>query len=287
MQAVSGAGLVPASGSSLPPLRLLQPRSIEAAVQLLRDAERPLLLAGGTDLVAAFNEGTTAAEVIDLAKVEALRYITAQDGQIEIGATVTHDEGSRHAVVRQHAPGFAAAWTRIANPRIRFTATLGGNLMARRVRYEASVLLSALEAKLQFVGAGGAAELSPAHVWGGGVPARSLLRSVSVPVGDLQWFGYERSMRPLMTLATAWRRGGGGGGRLVCAVATEFLQPVVLQTPVGSTLALSNAANARAVARDLFEQLPDSFHDLVLNAAYARAAGAALLARQLEGAARG
>ena len=285
MQAVVGAGLVPASGSCLPPLRLLQPRSVEVVVQLLRDAERPLLLAGGTDLVAAFNEGTTAAELIDLAKVEALRRITAQDGQLEIGAMATHDEGSRHAAVREHALGFAAAWARIANPRIRFTATLGGNLMARRVRYEASVLLSALEARLQFVSAGGPAELSPAEVWSGGVPARSLLRTVSIPVSDLQWFGYERSMRPLMTLATAWRRDG-GGGRLVCAVATEFLQPVVLRALVGSTVALSNAANARAVARDLFEQLPDSFHDPVLNAAYARAAGAALLGRQLEGAAR-
>lgn len=285
MQDFPGAGLVPATGSSLPAMRLLQPRTVDAAVAALRDAERPLLLAGGTDLVAAFNEGASGTELIDLSKVDALARIDADDAGLTIGAMVTHHAGSTHAGLRSRAAGFAAAWSRIANPRIRFSATLGGNLMARRVRYEGSLLLTALEARLHVVDAAGAIELTAADVWAGHVPPRALLSSMEVGTADLVWFGYERSLRPLLTLATALRRRP-AGVELICAIGTEYLQPVPLRARIAATRPLAGATQSRAVADDLLAQLPADFADPVLTTAYARAAGAALLARQLREAAR-
>ena len=291
MQAIASAGWVPVSAGSLPPFGLLRPLSVASAAAALRDHERAVPLAGGTDLVAAFNEGLMPGVVVDLSRVEALRAIEHRGGELRIGATVTHATGCAHELVLRHAPGLATAWRRIANPRIRFTGTLGGNLMARRRRYEGSVLMSALGATLEFAatgngGSGGVARHSPADLWQSAVPARLLLQALVVPTEGLLWFGYERSLRPLMTVATTLRHGA-EGLHLRCALATEYLEPVVLER----TLPLRRLADVGRVAvaesATLMAGLPESFTDPVLNARYARAAGAALLARQLAGAAHG
>ena len=284
MQAIASAGLVPVSASSLPTFALLRPASVADAVAALRDHERAVPMAGGSDLVAAFNEGLTPGVLVDLARIDALRRIEHRGGELRIGATVTHASGCADALVARHVPGLAAAWRRIANPRIRFTGTLGGNLMARRRRYEGSVLLSALGAALEFATPDGLARFAPADLWRDAVPMRVLLQSIVVPTDGLLWYGYERSLRPLMTIATALRLGA-DGLHLRCAVATEYLEPLVLERTLPASRLADLGAVVRAEAAALMADIPDSFADPVLNARYARAAGAALLARQLVAAA--
>jgi aerobic carbon-monoxide dehydrogenase medium subunit len=284
MQAVASAGLVPTSASTLPPFALLRPAHAADAAAALRDHERAVALAGGTDLVAAFNEGLAPTLLVDLSRIGALRRIELDGDRLSIGAGVVHADGCSDPTIARHAPGFATAWRRIANPRIRATGTIGGNLMARRVRYEGSVLLSALGASLAFTGGATAA---PAGLWRtDGVPGRALLESIVVPLEGLRWFGYERSLRPLLTIATALREGA-RGWTLRCAVATEYLAPVVLERELPIKRLADLADLARGEAEALLAALPEDFRDPVLDAGYGRAAGSALLARQLQGAARG
>ena len=286
MQLLPSAGLVPTSARSLAPMKLYAPTSVAEALDALREAENPVVLAGGTDLVAAFNEGLAPRELVCLARLPELRRIHATATGLSIGAAVTHQSGCTDALVREQAGGFAHAWSRISNPRIRFSATLGGNLMARRVRYEGSILLTALAAHLEFATAEGALRLSPAGLWDDQAPARALLTGIGFDTADLLWFSYERSMRPLLTLAASIRRGPQGLS-MTCAVATEYLRPAALELalPGGDLATLANSA--RAIAREAFAQLPDWFHDPVLTRNYAMAAGSVLLARQLAGAAHG
>ena len=286
MQAIASAGLVPVSASSLPSFALLRPASVADAVAALQDHERAVPMAGGSDLVAAFNEGLAPGLLIDLARIDTLRCIEHRGGELRIGATVTHASGCADALVLRHAPGLAAAWRRIANPRIRFTGTLGGNLMALRRRYEGSVLISALGAALEFATPDGVARFMPADLWRGAMPAHALLQAIVVPSESLLWYGYERSMRPLMTIAAAVRQGA-DGLHLRCAVATEYLEPLVLERTLPVRRLTDLRAVARAEATALMAEIPDSFADPVLNARYARAAGAPLLARQLVVAANG
>ena len=281
MQLVASAGLVPTSARSLPRLALLQPHDVAEAVAVLAEAEDPIVLAGGTDLVARFNEGLQPRELVDLSRLAELRSIEFASGALRIGAGVAHGVGSTHAAVVERAPGFARAWARIANPRIRFRATLGGNVMARRVRYECSLLLTALQAQLEFATPAGRSAMSPQDVWAGRVPARSLLTAASIETSGLVFFRYERSLRPLMTLAVALRQTD-AGLLLSCAVASEFLQPVLIDQPLPGMRPDQIARNAKAIARDLFARLPAGFADPVLSNPYARTAGAVLLARQLE-----
>lgn len=286
MQLLPTAGLVPTSARSLAPMKLYAPNSVDEALDALCAAENPVVLAGGTDLVAAFNEGLAPRELVSLAHLPALRQIRSTATGLSIGAAVTHHNGCTDALVRERAGGFARAWSRISNPRIRFSATLGGNLMARRVRYEGSILLTALAAHLEFATAEGALRLSPAGLWDDRAPARALLTGIGFDTADLLWYSYERSMRPLLTLAACVRRGP-QGLRMICAVATEYLRPATLDLALPGSDLSTLANSARDIAREAFAQLPDLFHDPVLTRNYAVAAGSALLARQLAGAAHG
>ena len=286
MQLVSSAGLVASSARSLAPFKLYQPGCVAEALAALAAADNPVLLAGGTDLVACFNEGLNPRAIVDLARVEELRGVDADSHLLDIGAGVTHGAGCVHAAVRSRVPRFAQAWGRIANPRIRFTATLGGNLMARRARYEGPVLLAALGAALLVTSAAGSQTLQLPDLWAGRVPPRSLLTRIRIDTANLVWYGYERSMRPLITLASSLYRSG-DGLRLRCAVATEYLQPVVLELALSAPDLARVAVAARTIAGDAFAQLPASFADPVLTHSYAVAAGTALLSRQLAGAPHG
>ena len=282
MELVAAAGLVPTSARSLRRLKLIQPRSIEATLAALRDADDPVLLAGGSDLVARFNEGLDPQELVTLAQVAELQTITADAQGLRIGAMVTHADGSGHAALRRQAPGFAAAWGGIANPRVRFTATLGGNIVAQRVRYEAAVLLAAAQARLEWATPQGPRSISPQALWSDDSLQRSLLTAISIDTADLAAYFYERSMRPLLTFAVGlrWR---GDGLHLCCAVATEYLRPHLLELTLPHSDLAQVAREAREVATAAFTRLPESFADPSLTAVYARSAGAALLARRLQG----
>jgi carbon-monoxide dehydrogenase medium subunit len=121
-------------------------------------------------------------------------------------------------------------------------------------------------------------------LWEGRAPAQALLTALLVDTADLAWFAYERSMRPLITLAACLRRRDGGLS-LTCAVATEYLRPAMLVLDLPHAGLARVAASSRDIAREAFAQLPAAFADPVVTRTYAQNAGAALLARQLAGAA--
>ncbi|MEO7940749.1 MAG: FAD binding domain-containing protein [Betaproteobacteria bacterium] len=281
MEYLATAGLLPTSARTLAPLRLWQPTSIAAAVDCINRCEAPVLLAGGTDLVAQYNEGLAPRSLIDISRIDAMRQLRQHDGVLHIGALVTHHDGSGDVGLRALVPGFAHAWSRIANPRIRFRATLGGNLMARRTRYEGALLLQALEAKLNFTAPSGTHQVPADSLWQTGVARRGLLTGIEVDTRNLMAFDYERSLRPLMTQALAvWQQPS--GLRLGLTIATEHLSPISVSLALPGIAFAQLRARAAAIARDLLTGLPSTFADVQVTTDYARRAGAALMARQLE-----
>ena len=274
MQLVSNAGWIATSFRTIAPFRLYQPRSVAEVANILTSEERaPTLLAGGTDLCAQFNEGLSPQVVVSLKKIEALRQILVEDGCLSIGACVTHGAGSANELVRARLPGFADAWRQIANVRIRMVASLGGNLMAARARYEAPILIAALGATLRFHDSNS----------GGG---RRLLEAIDVPLRDERFFYYDRSLRPVMTVAVCIERaraGEGLSGRVV--VGTEYCAPVTLDLDLDGCAAIPDCpSRAHDIAERSFAKLPADFADEVTSNRYLRHAGRVLLARALTGA---
>jgi carbon-monoxide dehydrogenase medium subunit len=275
------AGMVARSQYSLPPFRLSRPASLDEAKRIMaEEAEAPIPFAGGTDIFAAIREGLVIGHLVALDRIESLRQIVVANDMLRIGALVTHENGCVHPLVRGHVPGLAEAWQKIATVRIRMAATLGGNLMARRRRYEGSILMSGLDARLSFATPKGELELTPAEVWEGKVPERAILTSVGIPLARTPRFSYDRSLRPIVTLgATVWNDAGSLSGRAV--IATERLVPHILPLDLAGIEKTSLADAAGDVAAKAFTLLPAAFKDEMTGNSYLRKAGAAMLARRL------
>ncbi len=262
-------------------LVVYRPRSLAEAVRIASESELPpALLAGGTDMVAQFNQGRSPTEVVALAGLAELREISLRDDELHIGAMVTHADGSLDATVRRAAPGFAAAWGKIANVRVRFAATLGGNLMARRTRYEMPILLSALNGRVHFEAAGSAGTTGADEFAQYAPGARTILTRAVIPLRGLVAFDYDRTLRPIMTLALCVRRVG-EELRARTVIGTEAMQPHVLDFGFGHGELRRIAAEARDTARQAFAALPADVCDPYTGNAYLRGAGTALLARAL------
>ncbi|MFI5169121.1 MAG: FAD binding domain-containing protein, partial [Vicinamibacterales bacterium] len=108
---------------------LLRPRSPAEALRLL-DAHRDALpIAGGTDLMVAWNAGALAGRTfLDLSTLAGWRRIRATQKALVVGALATHTELLRHPVVRRRLPLLAEACATVGGVQIQNRGTLGGNL---------------------------------------------------------------------------------------------------------------------------------------------------------------
>jgi CO/xanthine dehydrogenase FAD-binding subunit len=105
------------------------------------------VLAGGTDLVNQFRSGEVACDrVVDIAHVPELKVIDV-DGQVRIGAAVTHGEIAAHPVLRERVPLLAQACRQIGSPQIRNIATIGGNVVNAAACADTLPALVCLDAK--------------------------------------------------------------------------------------------------------------------------------------------
>lgn len=273
MYKVAQAGLIAASYRDIPPFPVIVPATVEEAVAAMADAEAPVPYAGGTDLCGAVREGKPIGTLVWLQRLGELRGVRVEGDTLAIGALTTHAEGAASDAAAA-VPGLADAWSRLGKMRIRLSGTAGGNLMARHTRYEMSILLTALGGTAHFASAGREAALTPAEIWDRAEPARALLTRLTIPLATDLRLDYDRSLRPLMTLALALWTDNAGRAQGRAVVATEYLRPVSLDLDLRGT-------DARAVAAAAFDALPGEFADPVSGNEWLRRAGAALLARQL------
>ncbi|MFI2229884.1 FAD binding domain-containing protein [Nocardia testacea] len=260
---VDGSGIVAQSQSALAPFRLYRPESVAEVTAVLAADPEAVIGAGCSDLVAAIREGCAPAALVSLRKVAGLKGITHNGAVLRLGPMVTHHEGATSATVAAAIPGLAAAWSRIATVRIRYTGTVGGNLMARRYRYEMPLLLGALDARLSF---SDDRTLAPGELWTDETTA--LLTGIEVATADLVWFGYERSMRPTTTVALAIRRGAGATLAVHATAGSEYRRGISLRLDTGAVSVAGIDAVPTAAA--LAAQLPDDIGDYTGSAEYRR-----------------
>jgi 4-hydroxybenzoyl-CoA reductase subunit beta len=114
---------------ALPQFDLLRPTTLDEALKARADHPGSRPLGGGTDLTVNIRRGIVAPSVlIEMNKVAELRSIHADAKGIEVGASVTLDEISRHPDILKHYPVVAQAAHQIAGPTHRIMGTVGGNL---------------------------------------------------------------------------------------------------------------------------------------------------------------
>ncbi len=208
MRRIEQSGLIAASFRDVSPFEVIVPQTLDEALSAMAKAEGPVPYAGGTHLCAAVRDGAEIGTLVWLKHLDALRGVDRAGDVLTIGALTTHHDGASAAATAA-IPGLADAWKRIANVRVRQTATAGGNLMARHCRYEMSIRSTAMGGVARFATQDGEIALTPQDIWDGKVPERSLLTRIEVPLTAGLRLDYERSLRPIVTQALAlWTDAG-------------------------------------------------------------------------------
>ncbi len=131
-------------------LEVARPRDLGQALGLLhaaRNGERPVPLAGGTDIYVSLNAGVLPGRrFLDLGELRELKGVRGRDGALTLGALTTFAEIREHPVVRRRYPALAAAAAEIGGWQIQNRATLGGNIANASPAGDSLPVLLALEA---------------------------------------------------------------------------------------------------------------------------------------------
>jgi CO/xanthine dehydrogenase FAD-binding subunit len=188
---------------------VIVPTSLDAALSALADDPSATVLAGGTDLMVELNSGLRRTEsVVVVNRVPELATWTHDPvaRTLRIGAAVTWRE-IEHEPIVGWVPALAQAARTVGSPQIRHAGTVGGNLGTCSPAGDGLPVLSALDAVVELVSAGGVRQVPFAEFMTG--PKRTvrqpgeLIAAVVVPVLD-GWQGYTKvGVRNAMVIATA------------------------------------------------------------------------------------
>jgi carbon-monoxide dehydrogenase medium subunit len=239
-----------------------RPTTLGEALALRAAPGANAYLAGGIDLIDWMKQGNALDRVIRLDGLPGLAAIVAGPDGLRIGAGATHAAIAASPVVRETLPDLAALWPSIANPRVRYTGTIGGNVMAGRPDYDGLPALLALGATASI-----ATDASERHVTldqlGG------LVTSFLIPDPTTCRLYADRSLRPALTVWLGLTVIAGYVMALRLAVGAAHPQPVCVDLPLDLPITALGAEAARIAAAAL-DRLPEPTSDGRASAAYRR-----------------
>ena len=238
-----------------------RPRSATEAVALKAEAGAgAVFMAGGIDVVNRMKYGVRVTDVIHLGRVDDLDRIEEQEGGLRFGALVTHDRLVTSPQVGARLPSLAQIWPDVANIRIRCKGTIGGNIMAGDPSYDFALAAVAADAQLHFLSLDGGPVMFAAV--DGIANQVGLLTAIEFPLGSTLRLLFDRSLRPIVTLALGLNFVDGHitGGRAAigCAYPVVVAAKLPFDEPLPPVkLACGAAPLAQAVAAELPEPLGD------------------------------
>jgi carbon-monoxide dehydrogenase medium subunit len=113
-----------------PDFRYARPETVAEALDLLAtEGEAAQILAGGQTLMPLLAMRLAEPGIlIDLGRIESLRGVELEDGEVRIGAMTRYVDLERSPLVAEHAPLVAKALPHVAHVAIRNRGTLGGSI---------------------------------------------------------------------------------------------------------------------------------------------------------------
>jgi carbon-monoxide dehydrogenase medium subunit len=164
-----------------------RPRTLREALEILRSVDGARVVAGGTDLVVDMKfRRVEPKALVDVSKLEELRYVRLVGDYVEIGSAITLQELVESDVVRGRLPLLWEAVSSMASWQIRNIATIGGNICNASPAADTAPPLLAYGARLILVSLDGVREVGIGEFFVG--PKRSTIRpdevlqAVRVPV---------------------------------------------------------------------------------------------------------
>lgn len=133
------------------------PTTIEEACEMITQDEDALIYGGGTALQILRKQGVLSASAfVDISGIDGLDQISKVDGGLRVGAMVSLRRMETDSFVRSNLPLAAVAYAKVANPRVRNTASVGGNIAHGDYRLDPPVALCVLDARVELTSVHGA-----------------------------------------------------------------------------------------------------------------------------------
>jgi aerobic carbon-monoxide dehydrogenase medium subunit len=161
--------------------------SAEHALELLeRHGDEAKLLAGGHSLLPMMKLRLAVPSVlIDIGAVAELAGITADNGELVIGAATRHAELAGSGLVRSEAPLLAHSAAQVGDPQIRHRGTIGGSLAHADPAADLPMALLALGGSVEVRGRNGTRTIAADDFFTGffetGLGETELISAVRVP----------------------------------------------------------------------------------------------------------
>ncbi|MFF4592346.1 FAD binding domain-containing protein [Amycolatopsis sp. CA-161197] len=126
------------------------PTTLDETCALLDDGEDTMVYGGGTAVQILLKQGVLfATDLVDIGGVPGLAEITETSKGLRVGPLVTLRQMETSPIVRRVAPLAAEVYSRVANPRVRNTASVGGNIAHGDYRLDPPTALMVLDATVE------------------------------------------------------------------------------------------------------------------------------------------
>ncbi|MDX1395390.1 MAG: xanthine dehydrogenase family protein subunit M [Gemmatimonadota bacterium] len=174
--------------------------SVANAIELLsQGGEDSRLLAGGHSLLPLMRLRLARPSLlVDIGRIDDLRYITSEGDHVVVGAMTTHHELADSRELGEACPLLAATARQIGDPQVRHRGTIGGSVAHADPASDLPAALLALDAEIVIEGADGSRSVAAADFFQG--PFMSdlrdgeLLSAIRVPVtrGGASYLKFQR-----------------------------------------------------------------------------------------------
>lgn len=228
------------------------------------------MMAGGLDLVDRLKWGEAVDRIVVLGGIDELRSIRREGDTVSIGALTTHAELAGDATLSDLVPDLPAIWRTLANPRVRYVGTIGGNLMSAKPHYDAWPALLALGADaVMFDGYGARSAVELSRLRECGEPA--VLARLRIPVAPFRHrLIADRSLHPYVSVYLGISIAADTVLSARVAVGCAFLQAKVVALPASDRPVAALGSDAASLARHAIDVLPAPIGDGMASADYRR-----------------
>jgi carbon-monoxide dehydrogenase medium subunit len=162
--------------------------SVEEAVELMKKfGEEAKILAGGQSLIPMLKlRFARYSKIIDIGRLQELKYIKEEGEYIRIGGLITHREVEKSSLIKEKVPVLSACASEIADVQVRNMGTIGGSLSHADPSADYPPTMLALDAVMVARGSKGVREI-PAdsffvNTFTTALEQNELLVEVKVPV---------------------------------------------------------------------------------------------------------
>ncbi len=222
--------------------------SAEHALALLGEhGDEAKLLAGGHSLLPLMKlRMAVPAVLVDIGRLEELRYVRVEGEEVAIGALTRDRELEHSAVLRAEVPLLAHVAGQVGDPQVRARGTIGGSLAHGDAASDLPTAVLALGASLVIQGPSGRRTVPATEFFLGyfetAVGEDEMLVEIRVPRTGAQGWGYEKFTRrandwPIIAVAAV-------GGR----IALANMGPTVLRATATERALADGAPPADAAA---------------------------------------